>query len=339
MKHIKSIIIAVTIIITILIIALVLLLTNKKEDVNEANNVSINTVTNTNVTQNTNKNNNNTTVQQNTTNNNNREIIKEEEETEDNSLESKIKPQEYFIVTSCAQDYIYALNKKVFTIEENQRNCLYNILSTNYKKDNGITKSNVLEKLTLLEENMKFIPLEIQRLSTDNLRNYKVSGIYESLAGDNINSTKVYFIVNLSLKDQTYSVEPISEEKYKDSENRPSPAKIEKNLYNKYVNDSPSTEKIATEFFQKYIYLTIANPQYTYERMPENNRNKQFGSLDDYKNYVKENLNKIKNLKLVLYKANLLQNGNMQYEVRDEDETRYIFEAKDMLNYSIQIEK
>ena len=333
MKHLREIIIGIVFIIVILAIILVFVLTNKEK----SNENSISNTTNS--IQDVNNISNTTNTATKTTNNTtNTVIIKEvEDPMEDSRKEGFMEASEYLTVKSCVQSFVYATNLNDFT-EETQKECLYNMLSTKYINDNKVDKNNVLLKVNLVQLRKKFIPLEIHRITDGNLRNYKVYGITERF-DDNTGETAEYFycIVNVSFKDGIFSIEPINENQYKDNGNKPSPTNITQNKNNRYVQPYVSTQTVVEDLMDSFVYLTIANPKFTYDRLSANDKNQKFGSYDSYSSYIKRKINQIKSIEIENYEANVLDNGTTRYTVKDQYENEYIFEVQDMLHYTITL--
>ena len=84
---------------------------------------------------------------------------------------------EYYTVKNYIGSYLKALNKNSTTYynrdkydETIQQEYVYNILSESYIKSANITMKNVLAKVSLYSENLKFLPIKIKSIEEENFR-------------------------------------------------------------------------------------------------------------------------------------------------------------------------
>ena len=272
------------------------------------------------------------------------------QESEDDNIndESNIQISDYFIVKSCIQGYIDYLDKTndiYYTTEENgerkydpnlQKKVLYTLLSDTYIKNKNITEDNIDKNIGVYKESLRYYPIEIKTLKSDAVSTFKASGVIQNF--DYNNSSMVYNIVNVDYSNNTYSIQNLTEKEYNDykmtNENEKS---IDNKEYNIFNTTQIDVQKVSLEYLNLYKFLTLANPQITYNMMTEEYRNKRFGSLDNYKQYVKDNIDEFKG---IVAKEYLTSNSNdvIQYVIKDQYENLYIFDVKSTMDYTIKLD-
>ena len=258
--------------------------------------------------------------------------------------EEYIQTSEYFTVKSTVQTYLDILNKEYsvyytreesgdYSYDENmQKQMIYSLLSNSYIQKNNISEANLYNFVKPLEEKQLFYPLEIKKMHNSEVISYKVSGIMQDLKFSS--SSKFYGIVNISYPNEVFSIEPISEKTYNEYNDMNSTI-VENKEYNQYSIQNISNETIASEYFQLYKFYTLANPELTYERMPEEYRNKKFESLENYKKYIKDNYNEFVGLRADKF----LAANNGKTIVKDQYQNLYIFETTSMLDFKVILDE
>ena len=271
-----------------------------------------------------------------------------EEEAYIEEPEETVQSSDYFIIKSCVQGYIDALDKTnsiYYTIQENgeqtydsdlQKQTLYSFLSTSYINSNNITEKNVDNYIKVTNEKYRFYPIEIKQLNNNEVQTFKVIGIIQNL--EYKNATKVYFIVNIDYSNNAFSIQQLEEKEYKeynkvnDTENS-----IKNNGNNVFSNSNIDVQKVSVEYLNLYKFLTLADPQITYNMMTEEYRNKRFGSLDNYEQYIKDNYEEFKGIYANKYLTNNTDKA-VQYVVQDQYKNNYIFDAVDALKYNVSLD-
>ena len=272
------------------------------------------------------------------------------QESEDDNLnnESNIQISDYFIVKSCIQGYIDYLDKTndiYYTTGENgerkydpnlQKNVLYTLLSETYIKNKNITEDNIDKNIGVYKESLRYYPIEIKTLKSDAISIFKASGVIQNF--DYKNSSMVYNIVNVDYSNNTYSIQNLTEEEYNDYKiTNETEKSIENKEYNVFNTTQIDVQKVSLEYLNLYKFLTLADPQITYNMMTEEYRNKRFGSLDNYKQYVKDNIDLFKG---IVAKEYLTSNANnvVEYVIKDQYENLYIFDVKSTMEYNVKLD-
>lgn len=251
---------------------------------------------------------------------------------------------EYYTVKNYIGSYLKALNKNSTTYynrdkydETIQQEYVYNILSESYIKSANITMKNVLAKVSLYSENLKFLPIKIKSIEEENLNTYIAYGIIVNLQNKYISD--LYIVVNLDLKNKTFAVEPLNKTyNHIDDIDIKNPNKsIEKNDYNEYIVQKVTNQYVTNEYVSLYKILSLSKPEIIYGFMQEDYRNKRFGSLNKFKQYVEENKNEITQIKLDEYLVNNYDDY-IEYVAKDQYENLYIFKESAVANYTFTLD-
>ena len=101
--------------------------------------------------------------------------------------------------------------------------------------------------------------------------------------------------------------------------------------------DSINTEKIVREYFNIYKRLVLASPEKVYEKLDKEYREKKFGTVEEFINYIKQRSKQIKSLKLEKY---LVKNYDSyaEYIGVDSQGKEYIFREKSLVDYNILLD-
>lgn len=272
----------------------------------------------------------------------------DEEETELAQLDDSIQYSDYFSIKECIQKYVDLLDKNNSIyyekqedgsdkyVEEIQKETIYSLLNESFAKENNLTKNNIFQKIQVFLKKQRFYPVKIDILEKSNISAYKVYGVLQDL--EYVEKKEVFFILFIDDNEQIFNLIPIDSKVYSSYTLNKNMDKIQNKEYNTYnISDLQNDEEIATEYFEAYRFLTLANPKYTYEKMSEQYRNKRFGTIENYIQYIKDNYAEFKNI--IPQRYLLSSNGQyIQYVVQDQNQNYYIFEVKDALNYNVSLD-
>lgn len=254
----------------------------------------------------------------------------------------------YFSIDSCVQ-------KMLSYVKEDNRTGVYNLLKEDYIKSQNITEDNVFEAIHL--QNIKYLKLKEAYVITG--LNYSSYYLKTLINGGN----NIYFNVNWDTENEAFDLKLITKEEYEKAINetitdvKSEEETIEKNNYNgipyKYLGEDDLVEK----YFLDYIENAVEFPEEAYNNLDEEYRNKKFGSLENFRQYVKNNpdiediyktyntnmedysnymeyLTSNKNIKIEKYsKQN--QDGYTKYICQDTYNNYYIFKVTGIMQYSI----
>lgn len=141
--------------------------------------------------------------------------------------------------------------------------------------------------------NTKFIIRDIYSIESNYERPYFIKGVL--LKNKHIENR--FFIVIIDFNNSTYSIKEIFEDEYatfKDEEIQFYEKNIEKNDYNVISQTYYSKEDIVKKYFYDYIENVVYYPIYAYQTLNETYSKKRFDDYDEYRNYLKVNIENYK---------------------------------------------
>lgn len=289
---------------------------------------------------------------------NEREIIKLNEDVVDTS-EERIKISElvtnkieYLNISECLTRYISEINIKKSTYygrDENNNYTIivdddaintniYNMLSEEYINKNNITKTNVRDFVYKIEKKLYYIPIEIYvKYNSENIKSYGIYGVTEDLDYNPVMES--YLILNIDETNKTFSVEQLN------SLDELKNIKVEnvKNISlkgnNKYKEVTGIIdEALVKEYINKYKNLALGYPQLVYDNFLDNEyKQKRFGTVEKYKEYIKENREEIKKINIKEYGI-IEKLDYVQYICTDQNNRYYIFNINTIFDYKMLLD-
>jgi len=170
-----------------------------------------------------------------------------------------------------------------YLVEENKE-AVYNVVYDEYKKQNNLSKENILQKME------KYSNYKISQVVGASISQY---GIY--YAKIEVAGTQKYLMINWDIENDTFSISPIDEAYYNkginsgievDSERI---ASIEENSYNKIDIKSVDNDDIAKKYFYGYIEMMLHNTKEAYELLDEQYKELSFPKYNDFVEYINYN--------------------------------------------------
>lgn len=256
----------------------------------------------------------------------------------------------FFTVGNCVNQYLDVINLEssiYFGYNENDeytkivtdneiRNNIYSLLSKEYIDENGITIENIYNYVDTRNEDTVFLPLKMNVLTRANTEVYSVFGIEYTLDNEDLGDR--YFIVTLDRDNSTFSVEPIKNGTYSDIsqivlENN-NDIKIESSDYNVYTEVSSNYEYLCQSYINTYKTLVRIRPTLVYEMLNQEYRDKKFGSIDSFNNYIQSKSQEIQNINLQQYQVNNYDNYT-QYVCVDQNGKYHIFNENAVMDFEL----
>lgn len=272
-----------------------------------------------------------------------------EVEIEEEVAEVLLERSDYFTVNTCIREYVNTLNIKNSKYygynEEGEYACvvgesekkenIYNLLSNKYIKENNITINNIYSNINTLEKSMLFSVLDMKNLQNSKLKTYAVHFIIQDMIDYSIIDEQ-YVVVNIDEKNLTFSIEPLDEE-YRNIDEI-TVTKFEETITKKENNiftyPTMTNEDVVREYLSLYKKITLGSPKIMYNLLDEEYRDTRFGSLAKYKEYVEQNLQDIKTAMVDKYQI-VEQDEYTQYIIIDKKGNYYIFNEKEVMDYSV----
>lgn len=233
--------------------------------------------------------------------------------------EEQFGTNDYNIIQSKLQEYV---NKDT----EALRNKIYNCLDKDFINKNNITINNLQEKLgtynafVLFIDNMYNVDIDADSIT------YFVSG--KIIEKDSYKKTKFSIMIIIDQANRKFEIYPfgheydlkVGEELIVDKK------EINNSQYNFVSAVSVDDETYCQDLFEDYKNRLFYDVDGLYEILDKEYREKKFGSLEAFKNYVQNNKTKLVNERLTGYSIE---------EV--EDYTQYICEGKDGNYYYFKV--
>ena len=280
------------------------------------------------------------------------EIGDEGEKTELKSeLDDVTDRIKFFTVANCVQKYLDYLNKendsyyrideqanKEFIIEQNEINeNIFQLLSQEYIKENKVSVEKVFSYVDDISQKIVFIPMKMKVLRNSTVDQYVVYGIEEDTNNKFIRY--LYIIINMDNSNSTFSVEPINKE-YSDINQisiNSNNETIQKNSSNTFNNEKVTYEYTIKKYMDYYKKLALGTPKDAYQLLDKEYRQKRFGSLENYNNYVKQNREDIQKLQCMKYLVNN-EAEYVEYVCLDQYQNYYIFDEDSSMNLSLKLD-
>ena len=223
------------------------------------------------------------------------------------------------------------------TTQEEKTNAIINLLDNEFIKEYNINTGNVIEILGQYTNEVETKILEINTLKSSNKRVSAYSVSTEITNIDNKEKISAMFIVKLDNINTTFSIYPIINNEYSNLyeinvEN--TIEKIEKNSNNIYVLMEYNESQIATKYFQEYKNLMLSNSNDAYNKLDEEYKNKRFGSVENFIEYVNNKKKDIENSQIMKYQVEE-NNGNKEYICMLNNGKYWIIKESKPANYTV----
>ena len=228
---------------------------------------------------------------------------------------------------------------------EDLNKLICSLLFEDYKAQNNITESNVLEyfsdyvNITNWNANEIYYKL-ISKENTADIA-YRISilqGIERKYVQEEFQYNISYFMIIEDNENVTYSILPLSEEEYnniKESGNTTEYEKqIEKNQYNEILENMVFTDyMLCIKYLTNYQDIINYNYEVAYNLLDQEYREKRFGTLENYKEYIDTS----DNIVLDKYLVNTTSEYT-EYICIDKNGNYYIFKATNPMEYTLMLD-
>lgn len=250
---------------------------------------------------------------------------------------------DYFTVINCVYQYFDSINlssskfeNEEYT-EEQFHQDVYNLLSENYIKNNNINLNNVMKYVDSIEQKMLFIPLKMKVVKTYNTNSYLVYGYLQTLSNEYVKD--VYLYVNMDLNNKTFSIEPILNNnlEFEDIVYKNDIDSIEKNDMNTYQESKINNEKVSEEYFLMMKRTMLAKPEYIYNYLDNDYKQKRFGDINNFVKYIQENQSEIYKTQFTKYLVNNYE-GYTEYVIQDQYQNLYIFDVTNPMQFTLKLD-
>lgn len=256
--------------------------------------------------------------------------------------------QDFFSAMNCVNQYYGAINQSGWSSQDGEEvskelknsyiKNICNLLSSNYVTSNNITENNVLSHVENIKETVFCIPLKMKMLtSKDNsTKKYIVYGIQENIQNEYIKD--FYIVINIDTNNETFSVDPqINAKNIDDISVDNNNVTINKNDGNTFADPNVTDEYVSKQYTDYYKKLALGRPDLAYELMDKDYREKRFGSLEKYKEYIEENSTESKTCYMKQYLVNR-DDQKTEYVGKDQYGRLYVFDVVTPTNYTVKLD-
>lgn len=284
------------------------------------------------------------------------EVLSEGEDLEEIE-EIKMKPVDvdykFYTVETCLQKYITFLSTDLektnensenigISTEEEKKKSLYDLLDKNYLEENNITINNIYDYVEETKKSELFEAIKINAIEKNNICLYSVLGKIKET--DNKENYKYgYYIVTLDNVNKTFMIQPMQVKDYSENEKINLEKKqdiikeIKENNNNKFKYLMLSDLEMAQKYFNKYKEQIVYYPEEAYNYMDEEYRNKRFGTIENFKKYIKENQEELNKIYFNKYLVNR-NDGYTEYVCKDQYDNLYIFKETNVMDYTMTLD-
>lgn len=261
----------------------------------------------------------------------------------------------YYTIFSLVEDYIKYVNEK-------NSQAVYNILDEEYINENNINLQNVVSIIKKYNNESNFKVEDMYELSGINYSTYYIKGY--------IDKEYIFISISTDFSNKTFSILPLDQKEYENrletiSENvEGEEKKIEVNPYNIFNYLNVSEEKMCEYLLQDYVTKSLYDIERAYEILEKDYKKERFGSLNSFKEYVKDNqsilkridksdvkkyseinneqeyekyLEELDKISLSKYLVESTESG-IRYICIDNYENYYIFDTKAVMDYTLTLD-
>ncbi len=242
----------------------------------------------------------------------------------------------YFSIQDIMQKYMDNIANKEYSLT-------YNMLNANYIEENDINMNNISSKVNNYKM-PKFIPIHMYTKEENIGNNIYIEAIVQDfdIGKDTTMTTsqnKEYFLVTLDYENETFAIEPINENEYKEYiENLKSNEimTIKKNNDNVISYSNLTEREIVTQHLNHYLSLLRCDVQKAYELLDKEYKEAKYKNYSDFEKYVKD----IQEERIYLesYTKKYNDDDSIEYVCKDENDRIYIFKEKSIMEYTVQLD-
>lgn len=334
MRDIKKIILIVILILLVILAVILSTIIVVKENISDEHNGNqVNELTENRVYNDTQNN-----VQSNT--NNLTPNIMEDEELEEIIYDKALvvtNPTYFYTIENCIKDYLNNVKDLQQDTNDKNREIIYNQLSERYIQNNKIELNNV-EKYVTIKENISFITIvQMVQLQVEN--NGIIRFGLRALLADGKNVEYLNFIVYLDYWNLTYSIEPVSADIADINQMDLSweIKTITENTDNRFTYEVMTTDKLIDNYFKLFTDVCFSMPELAYEYLNDECKREKFKNIEDFKEYVFINKNKLEDIKIEKYSIVESNEGN-RYICVDQYGFNYIIEEVGIMQFKLTLD-
>lgn len=151
-----------------------------------------------------------------------------------------------------------------------------------------------------------------------------------------------YLKVRVDMINNTFVTEKLTIEEYNKAKmgeiTQSEQTKIPSNGNNQYEIKSPTSRGIAQRYIADYILKLNNRPDMAFELLEENYKNKNFKTIEEFKQYIQKNKERFDNIQIETAKCEVKEDS-LEYTILDEKGNYYKIIVYNALNYNIVLEQ
>ncbi len=277
--------------------------------------------------------------------------ILEENETNTDLIETNTKQlhkvddrNEYYMIKNCVNKfYIYRVVEQDTVLEETEKELyaqnIYNMLDKEYIGAENITLDNLTSKIPPINDVKIGISKMYVSKQNDEISIYLVEGTLRDKSTGEISEYKIMLKANTKNRIFSIFLKDYIDEEYPNLQEGTTidgtiSLALEKNDNNIYGGQNISDEAYVRDLFDKYKDEILYNQELAYEHLDEEYRIKRFGTLENFKQYAKDNVRTNVTMEVEQYQKKDMGTYT-QYTCIDQDGRYYIFRENAVMDYDL----
>ena len=225
-----------------------------------------------------------------------------------------------------------ALQRAIESQKQSDKNLLEGIVAEECKADFSATDYNYYGGYSLNINNMYVADISVSM---------KIYLVYGSIVNT---QEEVKLMVVLDNNNSTYEIYPQKYVQQNQLENLRSgdtinfsKDSVDKNDFNTFKYKNTDSQTVAMDYFNNYKNLLSNNAEALYNVLDKEYREKRFGSLQDFQEYLNSNREELEGANVSSYLVNNYDNYT-EYVCKDQYENLYIFRATAVMKYSLLLD-
>lgn len=212
--------------------------------------------------------------------------------------------------------------------EEDRNIAIYNQLDKQYIEENKITQENVYNYFSFINSDFS-----VEKMYIINGELIKEFYLYVIQSGT---QNQLLFNVVLDVNNKTYCIKPMETVDYTQIKST-NIASIELNNNNMFEYADVSKEQMAKKYFNNFKNNIFKDISKMYNKLEEQYREKRFGSLENYQQYIVDNKDEFENIIIKKYLVNNYEEYT-EYVCQDQYENLYVFREKAVMDYELLLD-
>ncbi len=272
------------------------------------------------------------------------ELEGKEVEIESNrTLSKSIIKNDYYTLIECTKIYQEAINNLIDNNNQENQQKLFNLLDDEYIQQENVNNSNLKNIFSNYTKFEMYIDEILKTQLSNTVSAYYINGKIRNITDSQIN--KYNIILKIDFGNNTFSVYPYEYIKNNQmqqlSENSVINIAIVKEITdkvdNKYKDQTNKYKTITIPYFEKMKTDLLYDQEYIYNLLDDEYKEKKFGNIDGFKNYIELNKETFLNMEIQKY-ARYYYDGYTQYVALDNFGNYYIFNETSTMNYKILLD-